>query len=344
MAPAPQRTKIQEAGLMLGVGFGQRIVTDSPSSGRRLFRLRPYWNGWARWNDATQRYQIQTRKGVVDVESPSLSLRPVLASESPWIVHEPFAEHSYLEGLIHALWNMWLGSEQSTNILWRACEKSGLGFIKVLFPSPVTKDDDEGGKSEVDILAERLRRAARDVTIPLEQFPEESGRKGFNIEPFEFSGVGYELIANALNIASIAFAIVLLGHNLTTEVKGGSYAAADVGDRVRTDIKVGDTETENATLHPQLVQPYALANFGDPELAPEAIYVTDPPAVNQQMAQTYQNLGLAIRELKQHVPDLDVNALAERFRLPLSVVEKKQVQVPDPASPEPATNPTEVNE
>lgn len=346
MAPAPQRIKLHESGLLLGTAFAQRIAVDSPTSGRRLFRLRPYWTGWGKWNDQKQRYVLQVRgeNRFTEIESPALSLRPTIASASPWIVHEPFGEHSYLEGLMHALWHMFLGSEQSTAILWRACEKSGIGLIKLLFssPAPDTNDDEPGGEDELKQLALAIARASRDGVVPLEQFDEESGRPSFGMEPFEFSGVGHELIANALNVAAISFAIVLLGHNLTTEVKGGSYAAASVGENVRTDIKAGDNDTEEATLHPQLVQPWAEANFGDPELAPERISEVDPPAVNQQMAQTYQQLGLAIRELKAQIPNLDEQALAERFRLPLKVLEKTQAQVP--AAAPPATEPAPTND
>src|SRR5438874_2439539 len=47
MAPTPQRQQFGKWGLLLGLSFAQRVPMPTWTSGRRLFRLRPYWPGWA---------------------------------------------------------------------------------------------------------------------------------------------------------------------------------------------------------------------------------------------------------------------------------------------------------
>jgi len=333
MAPAPQRAQNLKWGLMLGVAFAQRQPIDAPTSGRRLFRMRPYWPGWARWDWQEDVYKIQTRDGsTVDVASPAD--RTGIDLGSPWIVHEPFGERSWREGLLHALWRPWFGHEQAFRDLNRASEKHGIGALKVKYPA--------GKESDADGMKSGLRNLGSEGVVPCPQYPDQGEHAGFNVEPLEFTGgSGGELIGSALNTSAIAMAIVLLGHNLTTEVKGGSYAAAGVGEFIRSDYKSNDADSENATYHAQLAQYWAHENYGDPEIAPIAIYETDPPAVNQAMAQTYQYLSLAIRELKQHAPNVDVDALLERYRIPLLVLDKKQEQVIADIEPE-DTAPTPV--
>jgi hypothetical protein len=334
MAPAPQRRQFGKWGLLMGLSLAQRIPFTSPTSGRRLFRLRPYWPGWSIWDQTQDRYIIERRDGApVSVESPSMALTRPVPAASPWVIHEPWGEHSWREALAHAVWRAWFGHELGFRDLNRGSEKLGIGITKAKYPA----GDDDAGKKQNRAFANDLRNVGSEPTVGLEQRPQ--GEPSFDIEPFEFRGTGHEMINSALNTAAIAMAIVLLGHNLTTEVKGGSYAAAGVGEFIRSDIKATDGEAEAATLVPQLIVPWAIENHGDPELAPQAVYVSDPPSVNLAMAQTYQALGLAIRELKQWIPSLDVDALAERFRLPLKLLDKAQEAVPTiaPATPAPAT-------
>jgi hypothetical protein len=334
MAPSPQRKQQAKWGLLLGLALAQRQPFDSPTSGRRLFRMRPYWPGWSYWQWYQDVYKIQVRGGgLVDVPSPSDTLGTTAGA---WIVHEPFGEHSWREGLMHALWRIWWGHDLAFRDMNRASEKYGIGSIKMKYPS--------GREADADKLRTGVRGAGSEAVVPLPQYPDQGEHAGFDLTPLEFSGgAGFEIIERTLNAAAISMAIVLLGHNLTTEVKGGSYAAADIGNDIRIDKKVDDTDAEWATLRPQLAQPWALENYGDPEVAPRAIHVTDPPAVNKAMADTYAQLGIAIRELSI-LTGVDTDALCERFQLPMKPPGKEQVQVPAPVTSAAVTTPADPNE
>lgn len=57
-------------------------------------------------------------------------------------------------------------------------------------------------------------------------------------------------------------AIGILGQNLSTEVKGGSYAAAKSQERVRADILAADLAELDETITDQWIRPLVLFNFG----------------------------------------------------------------------------------
>ena len=334
MAPTPQRKQMVRWGLGLGIAFAQRAEMASPTSRRKLFRLRPYWPGWANWIQAEDIYRVQARHGrYIDLKS---SCESVLAADpyaSPWIVHEPFGELSFREALIHALFRAFFGHEGSERDMGRASEKHGIGMAVLKFPE---------GANAVDVqnVARGFKYSGAEGVVPLPSRADEAdGGKvpQWSLEPFEFTGGnGNELIFQSLNTFAIAFAIVILGHNLTTEVKGGSYAAADIGDHIRSDKKFEDGAGEDATYRPQLIQPWALVNYGDPEVAPIAHYIIDPPSVNKLRAETLFQLGQAISQFSAET-GVNKRALCEQFQLPMNP--ETQVQVPSALPQAPVTPP-----
>jgi hypothetical protein len=339
MAPGPMRKQYMRWALLLGVAFAQRAFAESPTSGRQLFRLRPYWPGFGFWYWSTGCYKIQTfDRGVVDVPSPTLTDEAMPAS-SPWMVAEPFGMNSYRDGLLHAAWRPLLGHDWSTRDQARASEKRGVGILKAIIPHG---SGDEYKASLARYMA-ALRNLGSEGVLPCEERDDENGKLKFDAQPFEWGTSGDNAIDSTITTCAVALAILFLGHNLTTEVKsGGSYAAAGVGEYIRDDVKVHDSEAEDATLGPQLARPYCLLNYQDPELAPRAIYQTDSTAINQAMATMYQQLSMAIGQLQQYASGVvDIPSLCERFRLPLAMLEGKMtVDMGQPHPPAPAPAPT----
>lgn len=347
IAPSAMRKQMLSRALFLGFAPAQRALDTSPVSGRQLLKLRPYWPGFASWYWAEQAYRIQTfESGVVDATSPSSAGKPIERTvfspltqappspeKSPWVVCEPFGVNSYRDALMHAAWRPWLGHEWAMRDQARASEKHGVGWLKYKYPRG------EGSQhKEAIVKTERaLRTLSSEGVVPLEQRGETDGN--FDLEPFEFNGTGFQSISDTMGANAVAFAILLLGHNLTTEIKGGgSYAAAGVADYIRDDIKFDDGATEGDYARPQLAAPWALLNFGDPGLAPIFEYVTDSPAVNLARAQMIQYLALAIAQLKANLPSADLEQLAEQFDVPI-LAQKPTVQVP--AAPAPTTTPAD---
>lgn len=347
IASSPMRKQMWQTALFLGFGLAQRSADVAPS-GRTVFKLRPYWAGFAQWYWARKAYRIVTfdagvtesgspsvDRKAVDKFAPSLAERIPPASEQPWVIAEPFGVNSYRGGLLHAAWRPWLGHEWSMRDQARASEKHGIGIIKAKYP----RGEGEQHKASLAKWLGGLRTMGSEGNIPLEQRGSGAdGEPNFDVEPFEFNGSGFQAISDTMNSNAVALAILLLGHNLTTEIKGGgSYAAAGVADYIRDDKKFEDGDGEYSYAGPQLVEPWSLANYGDPSLAPIARYVTDSPAVNLQRAQMINALGMASAQLRANVPAVDLEQLAEEFRLPM-LTATGGVQVPAPA-PLPGTTP-----
>lgn len=342
MVPSPVRRQYKKWSLLMGMAFGQRALTLSPENGRQIYRVRPYWPGFANWYWAEGGYRIQTYDaGVVDAQSPGLkdvaAASPFVTglinpSQQPWIIDEPNGENSWREAMILAAWDPWFGHNCSSRDQNRNSEKNGIGAIKFKYP----RGEGDQHQLAIDRYVLNARTMGSEGSFPLEQRGE--GEPSFDVEPFEFNGTGNAAISDALNANAVALAILFLGHNLTTEIKGGgSYAAAGVGEYIRDDIKHDDAANEWAVFGPQLARPYCLLNYGDPELAPRARYIVDSTAQNRAVAQMYMALGQAIQFLRLNVPSFDINAFCEQWRIPL--LPNGAVQVPSamplPSAPVP---------
>jgi hypothetical protein len=323
IASATTRKQSHKWGLLAGVSFAQKHWYRSASTGRAIPRLEHFHSSSVAfdWSRRVYRIAVETMDGrrldVVEVASPSITV-----DDEPgpglWVVHEPFGKFSWREAFVLSAWQPWMSHALASRDSNRASERQGMGIVKVTIPHGVDK-------TAAKDFVSGVRKLNSEGLIPCTEF--DDGRK-FDAELMQYDGgAGYDIIDRTRSAAAIDLAILILGHNLTTEAKGGSYAAANVGDLIRGDIKEADAKAEWTTLSRQVIAPWAEVNFGDPELAPRAVYETDPPAINQAAAQTLQFLSQAVESLTRSAPQADVDALLERFRVPLKVAGKAQVQV-----------------
>ena len=98
------------------------------------------------------------------------------------------------------------------------------------------------------------------------------------LELVETSGGGRrggEVYERMVRYWDSTIAILVLGQNLTTEVSGGSYAAAKTHDDVRADIRRADARALEITFNRDLVRPLIDLNFGPRRSYPRVRIGTD---------------------------------------------------------------------
>jgi hypothetical protein len=96
---------------------------------------------------------------------------------------------------------------------------------------------------------------------------------GMEIDTLGGNGrVDSELYGRLVDLANTSISIQGLGQNLTTEVQGGSYAAAKTHELVRMDLHAGDLSELDDTITWQLIEPIVRYNWPG---APVPEYVTE---------------------------------------------------------------------
>jgi len=98
----------------------------------------------------------------------------------------------------------------------------------------------------------------------------------------------------AIDNCDMAIVLALLFQNLTTEVKGGSFAATTSHMDIRDSGIQDDNAAWKATLHGQIARPFAQFNFGDPGLAPWTEWDVASRSQYEANARQFQAFGTAI--------------------------------------------------
>ncbi len=130
-------------------------------------------------------------------------------------------------------------------------EKYGMPFL-------IGKKPRGTDATETNELADKLEQMVQDAVAVI---PDDS-----SVEIIESSGKGAsaDIYAKLLEFCKVEVAIALLGQNLTTEVKGGSYAAAESHMAVRQDIVDGDKKLVEGVFNELIGWIYEY-NFGSGE-------------------------------------------------------------------------------
>jgi phage gp29-like protein len=122
--------------------------------------------------------------------------------------------------------------------------------------------------AEIDNLADRLEQAIQDAVMVI---PEDSSVELVNGGGTSGASANSSLFKDLKAVCDEDIAISILGQNLTTSVKGGSLAAAQVHERVRQEIKDGDKKIVRGVMN-QLISWVCQVNFGDVERPQFALY------------------------------------------------------------------------
>jgi phage gp29-like protein len=239
---------------------------------------------------------------------------PIVPGDGTWVMFASSRLRPWMRGVVRCLSLPAETRGYAVRDWARWSEKHGLPIIELKVPAQ--KAD---GAEAAQFFAQ-WRELASDSVIVSPQGEKDQASFGVNLlEAKDTAWEGFkELIARQDGDVSIA----IEGQNLATENTGaGTYASAKVGQSVKQDLREADAYIVATTLHEQVARAWALWNFGDEALAPWAVYDPTPPEDLRAFADTMKVLGEALGPWNTAAAgidhEVDVQELAERFRVPL---------------------------
>jgi len=266
-----------------------------------------------------ERWWLNTRSGQVDF-TPGDGKWLLLADGDRW----------WLNGSVRSLSIPWLGAQLVFRDALRHSERLGMPIIKALHPAQADPD-------EVDAWFSDLKALATETAAKLPQNVDGQGTS-FDLALLEASGDNWESFEALLKHIHTIYAVHFLGHNLTTEVDSGSFAAANTGNDVRLDYIKADFETISTPIRQQVLVPLCAEWYpGGEDLAPWPHWDVEPPENTKEAAETTRVAGEALQSLKKagYRPK-DMNAWSERFGLELEEIpEEEKPQLPPQPPPVP---------
>ncbi len=274
---------------------------------------------WARGEDGFVYPRIVVHHGQHVRRNPTTKQLELLTTKGPivitpgdgrWILFAPAgAARPWMGGAVRALAVPFL-IRQFTRRDWAdRSEIEGTGIRKA--KGPVAIDD----KRFKDFVSQ-IRKMGRKSVIAFQDGWD------FNIAVTDANAA--ILFEKLVAHADTAITLTILGQNLTTQIEGGSHAAASVHARVLRDRLESDVAMLSTVVRDQVLLPWCLYNIPgfDRRLLPWPRWDTTPPEDIGKKATAYVAIGQAIAGLRKE--GIDITPLLELFGLELDEEAQKE--------------------
>lgn len=270
------------------------------------------------WNPSTLVWDWQLRRWTIrDYQSVEIELVP---GDSEWVLHTPSGRNRpWANGLWMSL-GRWVLLKQFAMGDWgRHSEKGSL----LVATAPENASQDQRQELAADLAA-----VGSDAAVAL--------ANGFDLKLIEVAANTVQIYNAQINAADAAIAIRIRGSNLSTEVVGGSKAAAESQAKTGDTPKLkSDAQCLTTTLHDQSLVWWAEFNFGDQRLAPWPVYPVEPDEDKSQRATMFKTLGEGLAVWDKLGFEVDPKAVVEDFGLTFLTGKREE---PEP-EPEPVPAP-----
>lgn len=289
--PESELEQILSWGILLGVSFAKHEWEESESG--RVLPMPCFWHPQnVRWDWETQTWLTRIKQG---------NEIPIVAGDGTWIVHSPFSKlRPWSRGLWRSL-AMWVLFKQYAAQDWARYGEKG---------SIIVATSESGNSStQRNDLANDLQNSGADSAVVL--------AAGFDLKLLEVSANTRNIYEAQIELANKAIAMRIRGGNLSSNVDGGSRAAAQVqvkngGDESKLRF---DAEALATTIRKQSLKWWAEFNFGSPTLAPWPVWPTEPEEDKRERAETIDKLSDGLTKLSSLGYEFDDKELISDFGL-----------------------------
>lgn len=285
--------------VMLGVAVAEVVWTTE--SGQWIPTLHPVHPVFVRWDRSIERLTVLAWGDLV----------PVTPGDGRWVVLTRARRWGWLRGTIRCLALQDAIRSYAVRDWARYSEKHGLPILKVTVPAEADEELD-------DMVANSLSELGNESTLTM---PQNADGQGFDAEFIEPKDRSWESFQGLIQQCDGDVSIAILGQNLTTEVSGGSLAAARVHNQVRQDYLEADVSVLQQSIRQQLIEPWALYNYGDRACAPKLLWNPTPPDDMSVVTKTQTSALLNLKTMRDLGIAIDEKAYLERVGITAKAVE-----------------------
>ncbi len=263
-------------------GITEGVIPIEIQWDRSVTPWQPYMKPWhpthLMWRWDLRKYTIVTMDGIEVIEP----------GDGRWILYTPHGPwRGWRRAACRPLATPWFARQLSWRDHARFNEVHGMPILKAKAPArsdPKLRDRWQQG----------LANLGQESVVLC---PQNVDGTGFDIEMVEARDRSFESFGALASRADMAIVLTILWQNLTSEVSGGSYAAASVHEGVQQTAARYDNGTLSPCIYEQAARVFAAWNFGRPELAPKREWVIEKPADHLASAQTFQAFSTALAQM-----------------------------------------------
>jgi phage gp29-like protein len=249
----------------------------------------PLWKPYMRfWHPRFEYWSWAVRQFVALTMDGATAIIP---GNGKWVHHSRFGlERCWIRGAIRAVAEPFLGRHWARRDWFRWSEKYGLGIMKA--ETPAAADPTERSN-----FVAQVANIGSETTVLLGKGVDE--HNSYGLELLESQQTAWEGFPGLIDSCDMAIVLALLFQNLSTEVKGGSFAATSAHMDILQNGITDDNAAWRSTLHAQVARPFAYFNFGDADLAPFTDWDVASQKVYTSNALTFTEVGKAIAQMSR---------------------------------------------
>jgi len=240
----------------------------------------------------------------------------VTPGDGKWILYAPHGEYrGWMHAIVRTCSAPWRYRTYALRDWARHAEKHGFPWVLARVPLNSQEKDKQAFYAALQNLGSE----------PTLMTPRVDENNAFDIDLKEAAHPAADVFEKLVQRCDVLISCAILGQNLTTEVQGGSYAAATVHGQVRQDFLEADARTLAQTLKLQLLRPFCIYNYEKGQkLVPDVAWDTTPPDDKKLTSETVRNFAQCIQQLSQAGFPLDVSAFAKQFGIPIDTDAQEQ--------------------
>ena len=250
---------------------------------------KPVWQPYMRpWHPTFEYYHWDLRRYIAITQGAQVVIEP---GNGKWLLHAPFGEYrGWIRGVVRAVAEPWLMRHWAMRDWARYSEKHGIPIVKAYAPAA----SEEGQR---DSFERAVGQLGSESTILLPRGVD--GQIGYDVEYAEPTDDSWQSFPGLIDRCDMAIVLAIMFQNLTTEVKGGSFAATSS----HMDIREGGigfrAEAWSQTIDQQVARPFAWVNFGDPDLAPHTRWDIPKLSEHAAAAEAFNKFSTALEGLSR---------------------------------------------
>lgn len=280
MAAEPALIDILESANGVGHSYAQLLWDTS----REVWKpyLQSFGSRYAYYHWTERQHMAITLDGQV----------PVTPGDGHWVMHAPFGRYrGWMRGALRALAQWWLARNYALRDWARYSERHG--FPILLADTPFGADP-----ADVASYTTQLSGIGQESVLQLPGGPDITKYGKYDLRYLEPNDASWQAFKSLIDQCNDEITLALLGQNLTTQVKEGSFAAARVHADVKQAIIQADARSLSKTVYSQIARPFAALNFGNADFAPLVqwdVRVDEDMAVK---ARTFQSFAGGLVQLR----------------------------------------------
>jgi hypothetical protein len=244
-------------------------------------RLDPWHARYTYYNWDVRKYIALTQDGQT----------PVFPGDSKWFLLAPRgAYRAWMWGTIRAIALPWLLRKYALRDMANFSEVYGA-------PTRVGYTPAAADPAERSQFQNQISQLGANTTLLIPRGVDKD--LGYGYELVSVGASDWTIFPGLADRCDLHITLAILMQNLTTEVKGGSFAATEAHMDIRQAGIEADNQAWKSALHYQLARPFAYLNFGDADLAPRTFWdVTSRDEQTARAARLY-SFGQASQIMRQ---------------------------------------------